>query len=233
MAEAAGIKREKRRTHAVSGSLSGARKGASIDVRRVITVPGQANQPNGLKGSKSQEADLTSIPWARLCTVPAAVSPLRDSPPRAPVTGAKDMGPTEAEEDVLSIASSMPALEPNSDAEEAEEAGVASHVLPLASSIKPPPTSESAPPTNPKPTSPPATVSSTPGLGTTAATPEPQPRIEFSRQRVPKLATIVVSTQTCNYVDGIVIHRETKQRTYLQDVYVDCTSVFTKKSIKH
>ena len=53
-------------------------------------------------------------------------------------------------------------------------------------------------------------------------------RLIVAKPRIPKTATIVEETLTRTYVDGVEIHRETRQRRYFQDVLIDCPLLLTK-----
>ena len=61
-----------------------------------------------------------------------------------------------------------------------------------------------------------------------ARTPGARTRFELRKPRIPKTATIVEETLTRTYVDGVEIHRETRQRRYFQDVLIDCPLLLTK-----
>ena len=144
----------------------------------------------------------------RLSWKPALISPLAGSSQRA---RQHTQEAPVADDDTFGIATSIPPLDFMSDMEK---------------DTTPTPVTPSLTPKAPTPpAAKPSPQQSNPPPGTT----HPRVRISPQRPRIPKLATIVEHVQTYTYVDNILIHREVKQHTYLQDVLVDCTFAFDKR----
>ena len=176
------------------------------EVRRVSRDDASLGHPKDLEDGSN--VLLGGFGW-----MPKPVSPLPLSPTAV----------DEREEDALSIASSMPPLEFWADVEEGADPSPGCKDSPSvmmisrSSAMTTPASSAVAPPLSVGPSGP-------TGRPTSPAT----PRMQLQRPRVPKLSTIVEHIQISTWVDGVMIHRETKERTYYQDVLIDCTFALSR-----
>ena len=198
-------------------------------VRRVTREADEA--PPALGSSlpaDSQAPEIKLPPLDKLCWLPAPLSPL------AIPEGAPDEPKLsqEAEDDAISLASSLPVLEddpeatPTSPATKSEEANA-------TSPANKPDEDEANPSPGTKEEEPGATPRHTPKLHpreVAKARPPQSKKIHRLQPRQPRQATIVEHIHTRTYVENVLIHEETRQRTYYQDVLVDCTSALPKNS---
>ena len=214
------------------------------EVRRVVK-----NNEDPPTGEVSQEAELVKKPFPLRWKMPLAVSPLHPSPSDEEEWDDDALSivsslpgleiAVKEDEEQMEVQVEAMEEEPRPSSSSAE-APVASRP-PSSLSVKAPEASR------PRPVSPKASVTSKPRLspvrapvtagrpiapkntpptgpsGKSSPDPDQQPiRIRRLRPQCPEVATIVEHIKTRTYVRGVMIHEETRQRTYYQDVLVDC-----------
>ena len=204
----------------------------------------------GTGTSESKEAVpkplAAAAPLPEMPELPPCLSPLAATPPRDEVADGK-------EDDVISI-SSMPPLEVDPDlgseqpVTSATTESLAAPVGPDVSELPTPveatspvlkrkltahtsPTPPDVRPRAPQRQADPAIHNApvSPRRATSSSRPPPatgtaRPHIEMTDKRVPKTAVFVEDIRTRIYVDNICISDETRSRTYLRDVFVNCSN---------
>ena len=190
-------------------------------------------------GSKRKQAEALAAPLVP--EIPPCLSPLAATPPREENPEVPKQKTTD--DDAISI-SSMPPLEldpqfasvPCSHSVTVEvdpprqnpKKRSAGHPVPRRPSRSPDRSAKRS--TEPdrharRPRSP--NESKEPDRNPATTAPVRSLHLEMPERRVPKSAVIVERVSTRTYVDGVCIAKEERERSYLRDVYVNCTYALT------